>query len=80
MGLGSKRKVESLRDIIETKMPSTILLQEMKLEESEAIQAGKKSFKNDKGLTMISSGASGGTMTLWDITKVEEEVSYLSWH
>jgi len=36
------------------------------MEESEALQDGKKYLRNDEGVEKSSLGASGGIMTMWD--------------
>jgi hypothetical protein len=47
------------------------------MEEIEAIQSGKKHFKNGEGATISSEGASGGIMTLWDPSQHDLEVTFL---
>jgi len=64
-GLGSKEEIESLRNLIKSKRPQILLLQETKMKDQAILQECKHIWKNSMGLSIISWGASGGIYTLW---------------
>jgi exonuclease III len=65
-GLGSKYRSESVMDLIKTKKPIVLLLQETKLEVNEALSKCKKLWKQSEGQEVSARGASGGLCTLWN--------------
>jgi exonuclease III len=65
-GFDSNSKVEALKDLVKLENPSVILLQEMKMEDSSALEQAKKSLRSGEGITISSTGTSGGILTLWD--------------
>ena len=64
-GLGSKKKYESLRDLICISNPDILLIQETKLEEERFLQTAELFWKNIDGIARSDRGASGGINTLW---------------
>jgi exonuclease III len=73
-------KVEALKDLVSLEKPSVILLQETKMEEIVALESAKKALKNNNGLALSSTGASGDILTLWDEKLWQLEVSFRAKH
>ena len=80
-GLGSSSKEEAMKDLVRIHNPEILLVQETKMEEAAALQAGEKFWKKGTGTAINSRGASGGIATFWDsnIYTLETEVHDLHW-
>ena len=70
-GLGSKRKEESMLDLISLPQPDIFLIQETKMEEAAFLHVSQKFWKKGGKAAISSKGASGGIGTLWDDKKYE---------
>ena len=55
-----------MKDLVRIHNPEILLVQETKMEESAALQAGEKFWKKGTGTAINSRGAYGGIATLWD--------------
>ena len=64
-GLGGLNKEEAIKDIIKSKKPDILLLQEMKMSDVEAMALSCRFWKNNKGKAISSKGASGGIATIF---------------
>jgi hypothetical protein len=53
-GFSSKSKVESLKDLVKIENPSVILLQEMEMEDSTALDQAKKALRSGERITINS--------------------------
>ena len=49
-GLGSKKKLEAMRDLIRISSPDIFLIQETKMEEEPFLQATQKFWKTNEGV------------------------------
>ena len=65
-GLGSKSKEEAIKDLVRMNYPEILLIQEMKIEKPETIQARKNFWNKGEGRAVIARGASGGLATFWN--------------
>ena len=63
-GLGSKKKMESMKDLIRTASPDILLIQETKMEEGYFLQLAPFFWKFSESLAVSARGASGGLGTL----------------
>ena len=63
--MGGLNKVEALKDIIKYEKLDILLLQERKIPDVEAMALSCRFWKNNKGKTISSKGASGGIGTIF---------------
>jgi exonuclease III len=80
-GLGSKVKTEAVKDLVRMSNPEVLLIQETKMEDSEALQASNLFWKRGNGRAVSARGASGGLGTFWNSSVLElvEEESNIHW-
>ena len=62
--LGGLSKVEAIKEIIKSEKPHILVLQETKMLDVEAMALSCLFWKNRKGKSISSRGASGGTATI----------------
>ena len=62
-GLGKTNKVEAIRDIIKTKRPDILFIQETKMSDVEVSALMHCSWTMNQGKAISSNGASGGITT-----------------
>jgi exonuclease III len=62
-GLGSKFKVEAMKDIIRAEKPNVLLVQETKLSNFDLMSLNKIFWPASTGVAVSSRGASGGLAT-----------------
>ena len=60
--------------------PDVLLIQEMKMEEPETIQASKKFWKKGEGRAVSARGASGGIATFWNSSSLALLDEYRTTH
>ena len=70
-----------MKDLVRIHNPEILLVQETKMEEAAALQAGKKFWKKGTGTANNSRGASRGIATFWDsnLYILEAEFRELHW-
>ena len=63
-GLGNSSKVEAVKDLLRMAFPDILLLQEMKIEESNILSLSKKSWNKFTGKVVSARGSSSCLETL----------------
>jgi exonuclease III len=79
-GLGQREKKEAMGKLIRTEKPHILLIQETKLQGSEALREMKQIWKTSSGTTLNARGASGGICTVWNTQFFREEQTVESTH
>ena len=64
-GLGSNKKLDSMKDLISTTSLNILMIQETKMEEACFLQLAPFFWKFFEGLAVSARGASGGIGSLW---------------
>jgi exonuclease III len=72
-GLGSERKKEMVRNLLRSKNPHVLFLQETKMKDYDVLQASTYFWKTSQGKAVSSKGASGGICTLWNPNIFQQE-------
>ena len=80
-GLGSKKKLEAMRDLIQTSNPGVLLIQETKMKEEIFLLASQKFWKTTKGVSSSAWGALAGIGTLWKKQAFDlvQYISHMHW-
>ena len=80
-GLGGLNKVEPIKDIIKSKKPYILLLQETKIPDVEAMALSCRFQKNNKSKAISSKGASRGIATIFSskllVNSIKESYNWL---
>jgi len=79
-GLGRRNKEVTLRDLIRTKNPTILLLQETKMEASVTFKICKKQLWFCEGLVTNSRGSSRVLFSLWNKHNLHLNLNYKSQH
>ena len=73
-GLGGTNKVEEMKDIIKSKRPDILPIQETIMSDVEVLVLSHLFWTNNQGNIISSRGASGGIMTLFSSNYVIKNV------
>ena len=80
-GLGIRKKIEAMRDLIRISDPNILLIQEMKMEEDDFLRASHLFWKNGERISRSARGASGGLRLLWrrDSFELVQSLTHIHW-
>ncbi|RVW89552.1 LINE-1 retrotransposable element ORF2 protein [Vitis vinifera] len=74
LGLGSKKKRRVVKNFLSSEKPDVVMIQETKKEECDRRLVGSVwSVRNKDWAALPASGASGGTLIIWDSKKLHRE-------